>query len=231
MTEIQRKSTDDKPNTGKNIEEKLSQVPVPAPKKGMPELTEKQKRFCEEYIKNGFNALKAARAAGYSHADSIYWRVLKSAAVRAALKEMIEPVLRANGISREKVLSELREHASVNLGDILEVQDDGSVKLKPDFGGKGKHIRRFTYKKGGVVSVELTDPIKAAELISRLEGWETPKEVNVKVGPDAQAIAEFEEAQRRAHAGLIDTVVVDVDVIESSDNAEEENTEDTEEET
>lgn len=54
-------------------------------------LTPKRQRFVEEYLKNGGNALQAAKAAGYARPDPEGARLLGNARIRETIKALTKP--------------------------------------------------------------------------------------------------------------------------------------------
>lgn len=202
----------------------INDIPDPPRKELLPiksQLSKKQESFCRYYVSNGFNAVAAAREAGYHSPNNAVYDLMKSTKVCGRIQEMLDPALTAAGITRERLLHELKEQSTADVSEILDVDNDGNVSIKKDFGGKGKSVRRVTYKKDGIVSVEMTDNLKAKELLMKGLGIDQPKEVNVNIGPNVDAMQEWELAKQRASQGIIDTVVVDVvDVQEVSDEEE-----------
>lgn len=82
-------------------------------------MLEKQKRFCEEYLKH-FNATKAAKDAGYSEktAYAIGWENLRKPEIRAYIDKLLEEVSLSSAETR-KMLSDI---ARGNLSDYYIVK-------------------------------------------------------------------------------------------------------------
>lgn len=80
-------------------------------------LTPKQRLFVESYSSNGFNATKAAIAAGYSEATAYSQgsRLLKDVEIRDAINQFFED----NTMRAKEVLSRLSDHARGDLGDFM----------------------------------------------------------------------------------------------------------------
>lgn len=74
-------------------------------------MTERQKRFIDEFILNGGNATAAAKAAGYSarSAYSTAERMLRNAEVRAAIDKRIDEARTANTAKQSELLSFLSD--------------------------------------------------------------------------------------------------------------------------
>ena len=78
----------------------------------MPKLTEKQKRFCEEYLID-FNATQAALRAGYSPktAYSIGDENLRKPEIQSEIQTLIQKRSERTGISADTVITELAKIA------------------------------------------------------------------------------------------------------------------------
>ena len=201
----------------------IDDIPEP-PKKELlrikSQLTKMQESFCKFYVSNEFDAIRAAREAGYKNDDSAY-ELMATPKVCGRIQELIYPALAAAGITKERLISELKTQSNADISEVIEVNSDGKVSVKEDFGGRGKQIRRFTFKEGGIISIEMSDNLKAKELLMKALGIESPKEVNVNVGPNVEAINQWEIAKQRADRGLIDSVVIDVIDVEELPNEED----------
>jgi len=217
---IQRK--DNKDSKEKSKLDLIPDAPIKARLPAKKPLTEKQIRFAQFYTSNGFNATKAARDAGYANPEQNYVKLFNNVKVCAYIQQLMEPMLRAAGISRERLLTELNEHATADIADIVDIDSDGNISFKQNFGGKGKSIKKITHKKDGVISIDMVDKVKAIEVLAKMQGLAEPTEINVKVGPNAEAIEQYELAKQRENAGLIDISVVDVEPVVIKDEEEEE---------
>ncbi len=91
----------------------------------MKEIKAKQKKFCLEYLKD-FNALRAARRAGYSEASAkaSSYLLLKDPSIRQYLKSLkIENVEKAQ-LTVEDVLSEIQAIAfAIADGELIKTTD------------------------------------------------------------------------------------------------------------
>lgn len=85
------------------------------------ELTDKQRRFCEEYIFD-YNATRATKAAGYSEesARQIGSENLSKPYIRAYIKELESDLAKTLGITRSRVL---REHEKLAFNSIAHLHD------------------------------------------------------------------------------------------------------------
>lgn len=77
-------------------------------------LTEKQERFCQEYVTNGGNGSKAVRDAGYAAEDSNSqcveaFRLLRNANIIARIAELRSEIGDRFGITAEEIVNGFRE--------------------------------------------------------------------------------------------------------------------------
>lgn len=122
----------------------------------MAKMTEKQKRFCDEYLID-LNATQAAIRAGYSPrtAEQAASRLLSFVKVQDEIsKEMAERSKRT-GINQDRVLMEIAKMAFVNIDDVIDfdtaqvkptaTKEDlaciQSVKIKPTEFGTEREIK------------------------------------------------------------------------------------------
>lgn len=93
-------------------------------------LTAKQKLFCEEYMKNGYNPVNAYRIAFPDAGEGTLrvnpYRLMKNPDVCAYLSELEEQVFSANRITAEKIAHELSLMAFGEFDDNISP----TVKLK-----------------------------------------------------------------------------------------------------
>jgi len=144
-------------------------------------LTQKQKRFCEEYLVD-LNATQAAIRAGYSPdtAYSIGAENLKKPEIRARIDKAMAERSKRTGVNAERVLRELAKIAFVNAPDVIDLDkavvldsatpDDtaaiSGVKVKRSITDSGETIER---------EIKLADKIKALELLGKHLGMFTDK--------------------------------------------------------
>lgn len=136
-------------------------------------MTNKQKRFCEEYLID-LNATQAAIRAGYSprSANKIAAENMAKPGIRACIdKEMAERSKRT-GVNADRVIRELARVAFVNAPDVIDLDKavllDGAtpddtaaisgVKVKCTVTDTGQTIER---------EIRLADKIKALELLGK----------------------------------------------------------------
>lgn len=85
-------------------------------------LSEKQKRFCQEYIID-LNATKAAIRAGYSEngAKVQGHRLLTNANIKSYIVELIKNISQKTEITAERVLKEYAKLAFTNFDDLVDM--------------------------------------------------------------------------------------------------------------
>lgn len=121
-------------------------------------MTERQKRFCDEYILNGGNATAAAKAAGYSSrsAYSTAERTLRNAEVRAEIDKRLDAARTANTAKQSELLSFLSDVVRGGVADEI---------LMTRLTGKGTSvIERFE------VRASLKERLRAAEMLLKVFG-------------------------------------------------------------
>ena len=96
----------------------------------MGNLTDKQEKFCQEYLVD-LNATQAAIRAGYSEATarSQGQRLLTNVDIQARISELNKSRLEATGISQKRVLEEYAKIAFFDIREIFDV-DGGLINVK-----------------------------------------------------------------------------------------------------
>lgn len=95
-------------------------------------LTELQKKFVKEYLVD-LNAKQAAIRAGYSKksAKLIGFENLTKPYLQDAIKKEIDKRARRTEIKADDVVAELARISFSNIGDVVEWDEEGNVKIKP----------------------------------------------------------------------------------------------------
>lgn len=144
------------------------------------ELTDKQERFCQEYLKDA-NATQAAIRAGYSEktARSLGQRLLTNVDIKNRLDKLREPLEEQTTVSRNRIIEEYAKIAFSNVKDIFmvdnqlmnvcQMDDDvaaavSSVETYEDFDPVTKQIVGTTKK------VKLYDKIRALDSLGKIYG-------------------------------------------------------------
>lgn len=147
-------------------------------------MTNKQKRFCEEYLID-LNATQAAIRAGYSSktANEQGSQLLANLSIRARIEESLAKQSKRTGVTADRVVRELARVAFVNAPNVIDlddatIKDDAcdddtaaiaSIKVKSIPTADGMGVER---------EIKLADKLKALELLGRRLGLFTD---NVKV--------------------------------------------------
>lgn len=92
-------------------------------------LSNKQRAFIEAYLANGFNATKAAIAAGYAESSARVQghRLITNANISALAAERI----RAMAMTADEALARLSEHGRGDMGDFAHVSTAADLQKHP----------------------------------------------------------------------------------------------------
>jgi len=138
----------------------------------MARMTDRQKRFVEEYLID-LNATQAAIRAGYSPqtAQEQGYQLLQKTSVQSAIGKAIAERSKRTGINQDRVIQELAKLAFVNMTDIVDEKgrinfnasdDDLSciegIKYKSSSSESGSSIER---------EVKISSKLKALELLGK----------------------------------------------------------------
>lgn len=163
----------------------------------MAKLTEKQKRFVDEYLID-LNATQAAVRAGYSvnRASEIGYQLLHKTTVSNAIDKAMAERSKRTGISQDRVLQELAKMGFAKITDVVDSEtakikegaseDDlaciQSIKIKPNEWGTEREVKMYDkraalvdigrhlgmFKDNMAVTVEVSE--KFDDIISQLGG-------------------------------------------------------------
>ncbi len=138
-----------------------------------PKLTEKQKRFVEEYLID-LNATQAYKRAGYSVKNDVTARVegcklLKKPNIQQKIQELREEQSKRTQITADMVLAELAAIAFSDRTMIARVNADGMVELSETDKLPIEVKKSISRIKEGKFGVEISsfDKVKALELIGK----------------------------------------------------------------
>lgn len=135
----------------------------------MAKLTEKQKRFCDEYLID-LNATQAAIRAGYSEKTAYRTGAdnLKKPQIRKYITERQSTIQRRTEITQDKVVAELAKIGFANVTDFLSVIN-GRVLIKSTQEMEKDKIGAISGIKSGMngIEVKLNDKVKALELLGK----------------------------------------------------------------
>lgn len=164
-------------------------------------MTNKQKRFCEEYLID-LNATQAAIRAGYSprSAHAIATETLQKPAVRACIDKALAEQSSRTGVTADRVVRELAKVAFVNSDDVV---DFGSATVKPDASKDDTaaiasvRVKTIPTKDGDGVEreIKLADKLKALELLGKRFGLFTDN-VNISGEGVVQIVDDIPKASK-----------------------------------
>lgn len=144
-------------------------------------LTDKQKRFIEEYLID-LNATQAAIRAGYSAktADRIGPELLGKTCVARAIKEAMAERSRRTGINQDRIVRELAKIGFINPIDVINL-DEATIREdanKDDTAAIASvRAKRIPTENGEIIEreIKIADKLKALELLGKHLGMFTDK--------------------------------------------------------
>lgn len=151
-------------------------------------LTDKQKRFCEEYVID-WNATRSAIAAGYSEktAASIGQENLTKPEISSHIEKIKNNLEQLAGLSALKNLLELKKLAFSNIADFKEdwnLEKDFD-ELTEDQKAAISELYTETVSLSGddegtlqKVKLKLHDKLKAIEMINKMLGYNSPDKID-----------------------------------------------------
>ena len=158
-------------------------------------MTDKQKRFCEEYMID-LNATQAAIRAGYSPKTANEQGAQNLVKLSKYIDQLKAEQSRRTGVSADRVVRELAKIAFVNAGDLID-PETASVKLDAsrDDLAAVQSVKVKTFGEDGLEhEVKLADKLRALELLGKHLGV-------FKESPDDPA-ADALEAARKLLGGV-----------------------------
>mgnify|MGYP004645101849 CR=1 FL=1 len=162
-------------------------------------MTDKQKRFCEEYMID-LNATQAAIRAGYSPKTANEQGAQNLVKLSKYIDQLKAEQSRRTGVSADRVVRELAKIAFVNAGDLID-PETASVKLDAsrDDLAAVQSVKVKTFGEDGLEhEVKLADKLRALELLGKHLGV-------FKESPDDPAADALEAA--RALLGGVDSAI------------------------
>lgn len=133
----------------------------------MARLTERQKRFADEYLKD-LNATAAAGRAGYKDSN-IGRQLITKPNVFAYIQKRIKDREQRTEITQDRVLQELAAIGFAKGTDYASIDDAGRVRLRPtnDLSQTQKAAVLGIKETQTGVEVRLADKVRALELLGR----------------------------------------------------------------
>lgn len=199
-------------------------------KLALSKLTDKQKKFCEAYVRT-FDKVVALREGGYylpKHTDKSpssaqtklidnnFDRILESAAVQEYITLLKQSVASRIGVSMDDIINEYKNMAFTNMDDYVEWTADGftSVKSSEELTKAQKagilEITETTTKAGKTVKIKLHNKQAALdrlfELLKELEKHEADREPAARVSPTQINLILADPIKRRAIEHLADSL-------------------------
>ena len=136
----------------------------------MPKLTDKQKRFCEEYLID-LNATQAAIRAGYKEKTAYAQgqRLLKKVEAQEYLQELMDERSKRTEITADRVLRELAAIAFSDRTELAQVGERGEVTFTPTEQLKEDIKKTIAGIENGKYGTKVTtyDKVKALELLGK----------------------------------------------------------------
>lgn len=154
----------------------------------MAKLTEKQRRFVDEYLID-LNATQAAIRAGYSvkTANEQGARLLANVSIQSEISRNMAERSRRTGVNQDRVVMELAKIAFVNAADVID-SDDATIKAGATADDtaaiQSVKVKVIPTKEGEGVEreIRLNDKLKALELLGKHLGmWNDKLDVNVNI--------------------------------------------------
>lgn len=151
-------------------------------------MTQKQKRFVEEYLID-LNATQAAIRAGYSpsSAADIGSENLRKPDIRSSIDKKMAERSKRTGVNADRVLMELAKIGFVNATNVIDIKN-GTLKegvtLEDTAAIQSVKVKKIPTKNGEGIEreIKLADKIKALELIGKHLGMFIEKmDMNVEV--------------------------------------------------
>lgn len=140
------------------------------------ELTQRQSRFVQEYLKD-LNATQAAVRTGYSAKTAAQQgsRLLSHVKVQAAIADGVKGQDMASKVTRESILRELARIAFGDSRRVMSWGPDGvelvdSASLTDDESAQVAEVSQTTTLHGGTIKLKRFDKVKALELLGRHVG-------------------------------------------------------------
>ena len=166
-------------------------------------LTDKQHRFCEEYLANGYNGTQAAISAGYSEdsARQLASDTLSKPYIQTYLEDRKAQIAARLEVNQDRILRELSRIAFSDIRKLYNV--DGALKSVHDLDDDAACVLASveTYEEriegeavGENKKVKVYDKLKAIETINKMLGYNAPDK-SVVTGINYNAEVSKDEAK------------------------------------
>lgn len=161
-------------------------------------LTMKQERFCQYYVDTDGNASESYRMAydcSKMQSETIWSnasRLANKSKVIARINEIKRERAEKSRVKRETVEKVLMDIITVDPSELFLVDEKtGKVKIK-NANQLPKNLRnalKSIKNNRGIISYEFNGKTEAARLLASWNGWDAPKEVNLKT--DGNVVGEL----------------------------------------
>lgn len=152
-------------------------------------LTEKQEKFCQFYLDTDGNASEAYRMS-YDASKMLpetIWsaasRLLDNSKVSARIDEIRAERAENSKVDREKVQKVLMDIVNADPNDLYLVDPKtGRIKMKSpnQIPKRMRNALKKIKNNKGVIEYEFNGKVEAARLLGSWNGWDAPKDVNIK---------------------------------------------------
>lgn len=143
-------------------------------------LNDKQKRFCEIYIKS-FNVRLAAKQAGYTpqSAHTIGWKIRQNPECNRYIAWLKLRIAKDCHVSAMDIIDQYIRIAFADITDFVTISK-GNLTLKDETMLDGQLITSIKKSRDGQVSIELVDKLRALEKLERYFDV-MPKDWRIKI--------------------------------------------------
>lgn len=155
-------------------------------------LTDRQVRFCHEYLVD-LNATRAAEAAGYSKVSASQQgsELLGKPEVRALVDELLAAKNSVSKVTRERILEELEKIAFSDFVDLVELNTSGlSFKDLKGMGKARRAIQEISDSPKQGAKLKLYDKLDALKTLYKYMGFEEQNDGKRDRRSSAQRISE-----------------------------------------
>ena len=146
-------------------------------------LTDKQKKFVEEYLID-LNATQACIRAGYSPKTAMEqgYQLLQKTSVQEAIAESMAERSRRTGINQDRIVQELARIAFVKITDVVDSDGEINTNASDDDLACIESYKVEDSDSSSKREVKLASKIKALELLGKHVGmWNDKIQVDVSI--------------------------------------------------
>lgn len=154
-------------------------------------MTDKQEKFCREYVID-WNKTQAAIRAGYSKKTAMEqgYQLLQKTSVQERILELKTKTAELAGLSALKNALQLKKIAFGSLSNFIG--EDGKLKVWSDLSEDDKSIVSEIRQSGSGENVNTTikipDSLKAIEMLNKMFGWNQAEKVSIETNVPIESI-------------------------------------------